>query len=60
MARTVTGKSGRECMAWVKPSHVKFQCFSDIFDWEPYCVKNNIVTADGMKLLRWYAEDAEH
>ena len=59
-ARTVTGKSGKACMAWVKPSRVKFQCFSDMFDWEPYCVKNNIVTADGMKLLRWYAEDAEH
>ena len=59
-ARTVTGKSGRQCTAWVKPAKVKFQCFSDMFDWSPYCVKNNIVTRDGMKLLEWYAKDAEH
>jgi orotate phosphoribosyltransferase len=60
VARTVTGKSGRQCMAWVKRSRVRFQCFSDIFDWAPYCVKNNIVTPEGMQLLLWYAEDAEH
>lgn len=60
VSRTTTGKSGRECMSWVKPARIKFQSFGDMFDMNAYSVKNNILTKEGAKLLEWYANDAEH
>lgn len=60
VSRTTTGKSGKECMAWIKPSRVKFQSFGDIFDMNKYSAQHHVLTKEGAQLLDWYAEDAEH
>lgn len=60
VSRTTTGKSGRECTAWVKKSKVKFQSFGDVYDMIKYSVTNRILTSGGGKLLKWYADDGKN
>ena len=57
-SRTTTGKSGKECTAWVKPLKVKFQSFGDLYDMIEYSLKHKIITEEAYYLLKWYADDA--
>lgn len=59
-SRTTKGKSGQECMEFVKQMKVKFQSFCDLYDIVEYSVKNNIITEAAGKLLSWYGDDAAH
>ncbi|MBI4050119.1 MAG: hypothetical protein HY398_01575 [Candidatus Doudnabacteria bacterium] len=60
LSRTNCGRSGRECIKFVKDMKVKFQSFGDIYDINNYALKYKLITPEAANLLKWYAEDAEH